>query len=61
MLTIVFVMATVVPNKSDSGVIFCLQLYSKTLTLNLYTPLALTRIDISRVYNPADRINTLVI
>ena len=38
---------TVVPTKSDSDVIVCLQSLSKTLT---YTPLELTRIDISLVY-----------
>ena len=35
--------ATFVPTKSDSDVIFCLQ-------VNLYTPLELTRIVISLVY-----------
>ena len=38
---------TVVPTKSDSDVIFCLQMLSKTF---LYTPLKLTRIDRSLVY-----------
>ena len=37
-----------VPTKSDSDVIFCLQLLSKTF--NLYTPLKLKRIDGSLVY-----------
>ena len=36
---------TVLPAKSDSDVIFCLQLLS-----NLYTPLELTRIDRSLLY-----------
>ena len=49
---------TVVPTKSDSDVIFCLQLLRKIT--NLYTPLDLARIDRSLVYlsYPADRINT---
>ena len=40
--------STVVPTKSDSDVIFCLQLLSKNI--NLYTPLALTRIYRSVVF-----------
>ena len=40
--------STVVPTKSDSDVIFCLQLLSKTLTCT--PPLELTRIDRSLVY-----------
>ena len=42
-----FSVFTVAPTKSDSDVIFCLQLLSKTLTC---TPLDLTRIDGSLVY-----------
>ena len=38
---------TVVPTKSDSDVILCLQLLSKN---NVYTPLDLTLIDISLLY-----------
>ena len=38
---------TVLPAKSDSDMVFCLQLLSKT---NLYTPLELTRMDRSLVY-----------
>ena len=41
-------MHTVMPTKSDSDVIFCLKLLSKTLTF--YNSLELTQIDISRVY-----------
>ena len=43
--------STVVPTKGDSDVIFC-------SNINVYTPLELTRIDISFVQ---DRINTQVI
>ena len=39
--------ATVVPTNSDRDVIF---VYNCKVTINLYTPLALTRIDRSRVY-----------
>ena len=49
---------TVVPAKSDSDIIVCLQFLRKSINLN--TPLLLTRIDRSLVYKsyPADRINT---
>ena len=52
---------TVLPAKSDSDVMVCLQLLSKNI--NLYTPLELTRIDISLMYKsyPADRISSQVI
>ena len=43
---------TVLPAKSDSDVVFCLQLLK---TINLYTPLELMRIDRSLVYYPNDR------
>ena len=45
------------PTKSDSDVIFCLQLLSK---FNLYIPLELTLINRSLVFQsyPVDRINT---
>ena len=53
---------TVEPTKSDSDVSFCLQLFCKTLTCT-YTPLKLTRINRSLVYEsyPQDRIHTQVI
>ena len=51
--------ATVLPAKSDSDVVFCLQLLSKTLTYTLH----LMRIDRSLMYlsYPVDMINTQVI
>ena len=51
---------TVVLTKSDSDVIFCLQVLTKTLSC---TPLDLTRIDRSLVYKsyPADSVNREVI
>ena len=53
---------TVVPTKSDSDTLLCLQLPSKTLTCTL-TSLELTRIDRSLVFvsYPQDRIITQVI
>ena len=52
--------STVVPTKSDSDVVLCLQLLRKNI--NLYTPPELTRINRLLVYQsyPVDRINTHV-
>ena len=49
---------TVVPTKSDSDVIFCLQLLNKTLTCTFHLSY---RESIDHLIDPSDRINTHVV